>query len=156
MCQDTTLALWIPCAVLSAFEAGLSAWCFVVGLGLRGLAPCVRNYIKEQVCVCVCVGLSDPWLNLQRAHTCLPDTVQCFCVWGQKTAWTLKFTFHSLLQFEEAVGESSPNQRLIKRHVNPDAWLSREDITFLQTTQLKELRCTCTDNSVFNGFGEVT
>ncbi|TWW67418.1 Nuclear receptor-binding protein [Takifugu flavidus] len=68
---DTTLALWIPCAVLSAFEAGLSAWCFVVGLGLRGLAPCVRNYIKEQ--------------------------------------------------FEEAAGESSPNQRLIKRHINPDA-----------------------------------
>ena len=58
--QDTALALWIPCTVLSGFEAGLSVWCFVVGLGLRGLAPCVRNYIKEQVCVCVCVRGSGP------------------------------------------------------------------------------------------------
>ncbi|XP_072236434.1 keratinocyte-associated protein 3 [Leuresthes tenuis] len=46
---DTTLALWIPCAVLSAAEAGLSLWCFIVGLTLRGLAPCGNSYIKEQV-----------------------------------------------------------------------------------------------------------
>ncbi|KAM9366694.1 keratinocyte-associated protein 3 [Symphorus nematophorus] len=46
---DTTLALWIPCAVLAAFEAGLSAWCFIVGLTLRGLAPCGNSYIKEQL-----------------------------------------------------------------------------------------------------------
>ncbi|XP_029001228.1 keratinocyte-associated protein 3 [Betta splendens] len=46
---DTTLALWIPCAVLSAAEAGLSVWCFVVGLALRGLAPCGSSYIKEQL-----------------------------------------------------------------------------------------------------------
>ncbi|KAK2854217.1 hypothetical protein Q5P01_006878 [Channa striata] len=46
---DTTLALWIPCAVLSAVEAGLSVWCFVVGLALRGLAPCGNSYIKEQL-----------------------------------------------------------------------------------------------------------
>lgn len=45
---DTTLALWIPCAVLAAFEAGLSVWCFIVGLALRGLAPCGNRYIKEQ------------------------------------------------------------------------------------------------------------
>lgn len=51
--QDTTLSLWIPCAVLAAFEVGLSVWCFIVGLALRGLAPCGNNYIKEQVCVCV-------------------------------------------------------------------------------------------------------
>lgn len=53
--QDTTLSLWIPCAVLAAFEVGLSVWCFIVGLALRGLAPCGNNYIKEQVCVCVCL-----------------------------------------------------------------------------------------------------
>ncbi|XP_070685864.1 keratinocyte-associated protein 3 [Pempheris klunzingeri] len=46
---DTTLALWVPCAVLSAFEAGLSVWCFIVGLALRGLAPCGNSYIKEQL-----------------------------------------------------------------------------------------------------------
>nr|XP_046239749.1 keratinocyte-associated protein 3 [Scatophagus argus] len=46
---DTTLALWIPCAVFSAFEAGLSVWCFIVGLALRGLAPCGNSYIKEQM-----------------------------------------------------------------------------------------------------------
>ncbi|KAM6943110.1 keratinocyte-associated protein 3 [Xenentodon cancila] len=45
---DTTLALWISCALLSAAEAGLSVWCFIVGLTLRGLAPCVNSYIKEQ------------------------------------------------------------------------------------------------------------
>lgn len=46
---DTTLALWIPCAVLSAAEVGLSVWCFMVGLALRGLAPCGNSYIKEQL-----------------------------------------------------------------------------------------------------------
>ncbi|XP_061566881.1 keratinocyte-associated protein 3 [Cololabis saira] len=46
---DTTLALWIPCALLSAAESGLSVWCFIVGLTLRGLAPCVNSYIKEQL-----------------------------------------------------------------------------------------------------------
>ncbi|KAM9409954.1 keratinocyte-associated protein 3 [Pholidichthys leucotaenia] len=46
---DTTLALWIPCAVLSAAEAGLSVWCFFVGLALRGLTPCGNSYIKDQL-----------------------------------------------------------------------------------------------------------
>ncbi|XP_058485759.1 keratinocyte-associated protein 3 [Solea solea] len=45
---DTTLALWIPCAVLAAAEVGLSVWCFIVGLALRGMAPCGNSYIKEQ------------------------------------------------------------------------------------------------------------
>ncbi|XP_035508027.1 keratinocyte-associated protein 3 [Morone saxatilis] len=46
---DTTLSLWIPCAVLAGFEAGLSVWCFIVGLALRGVAPCGNSYIKEQL-----------------------------------------------------------------------------------------------------------
>ncbi|CAN9506932.1 unnamed protein product [Ophioblennius macclurei] len=46
---DTTLALWIPCALFSAAEAALSVWCFVVGLTLRGMAPCGNRYIKEQL-----------------------------------------------------------------------------------------------------------
>uniref|UniRef100_UPI0037E7F2F4 keratinocyte-associated protein 3 n=1 Tax=Semicossyphus pulcher TaxID=241346 RepID=UPI0037E7F2F4 len=46
---DTTLSLWIPCAVLAAFEVGLSVWCFMVGLALRGVEPCRKTYIKEQL-----------------------------------------------------------------------------------------------------------
>ncbi|KAA8595478.1 hypothetical protein FQN60_010769 [Etheostoma spectabile] len=46
---DTTLALWVTCALLAAVEAGLSLWCFIVGLVLRGLAPCGNSYIKEQL-----------------------------------------------------------------------------------------------------------
>lgn len=46
---DTTLALWVPCAVLAAFESGLSVWCFIVGLALRGVEPCGKSYIKEQL-----------------------------------------------------------------------------------------------------------
>ncbi|XP_030644332.1 keratinocyte-associated protein 3 [Chanos chanos] len=46
---DTTLALWFPMALFSALESGLSVWCFVVGLTLRGLGPCGQSYIKEQV-----------------------------------------------------------------------------------------------------------
>lgn len=45
---ETTLTLWIPCAVFAAFEAGLSLWCFIIGLALRGLASCGKLYIKEQ------------------------------------------------------------------------------------------------------------
>lgn len=64
--QDTTLALWIPCAVLSAAEAGLSVWCFIVGLALRGLAPCGNSYIKEQVCVSLCGG---EWVYLSVSES---------------------------------------------------------------------------------------
>ncbi|XP_040896144.1 keratinocyte-associated protein 3 [Toxotes jaculatrix] len=46
---DTTLALWVPCAVLAGVEVGLSVWCFIVGLALRGLALCGNSYIKEQL-----------------------------------------------------------------------------------------------------------
>lgn len=46
---DTTLALWIPCSLFSAAEAGLSMWCFIVGLALRGVGPCGNSYIKEQL-----------------------------------------------------------------------------------------------------------
>lgn len=47
--KDTTLALWFPCTLLSAMELGLSVWCFVVGLTLRGIGPCAHTYLKEQV-----------------------------------------------------------------------------------------------------------
>ncbi|XP_028257876.1 keratinocyte-associated protein 3 [Parambassis ranga] len=46
---DTTMALWVPCSVLAATEAGLSVWCFIVGLALRGLTLCGNSYIKEQL-----------------------------------------------------------------------------------------------------------
>ncbi|XP_046886836.1 keratinocyte-associated protein 3 [Hypomesus transpacificus] len=46
---DTTLSLWIPSVLLAALEVGLSLWCFVVGLTLRGLGPCAHSYIKEQL-----------------------------------------------------------------------------------------------------------
>ncbi|KAK1793346.1 hypothetical protein P4O66_011729, partial [Electrophorus voltai] len=46
---DTTLALWFPSMLLSAVEAGLSLWCFIVGLTLRGIGPCSHTYLKEQL-----------------------------------------------------------------------------------------------------------
>ncbi|XP_060789085.1 keratinocyte-associated protein 3 isoform X2 [Neoarius graeffei] len=46
---DTTLALWFPCALLSAMESGLSVWCFIVGLILRGIGPCAHPYLREQL-----------------------------------------------------------------------------------------------------------
>nr|XP_057945304.1 keratinocyte-associated protein 3 [Doryrhamphus excisus] len=46
---DTTLALWFPSAVMAAAECGLSVWCFVLGLTLRGLLTCGGNYFKEQM-----------------------------------------------------------------------------------------------------------
>ncbi|TRY65032.1 hypothetical protein DNTS_025357 [Danionella cerebrum] len=46
---DTTLALWFTCLVFTALEAGLSVWCFIVGLQLRGIGPCSQNYIREQL-----------------------------------------------------------------------------------------------------------
>lgn len=47
--KDTTLALWFPCTLLSAMESGLSVWCFIVGLILRGIGPCAHTYLREQV-----------------------------------------------------------------------------------------------------------
>ncbi|KAJ8274802.1 hypothetical protein COCON_G00094270 [Conger conger] len=46
---DTTLALWFPSTLLAAVEAGLSIWCFIVGLTLRGLGPCLPTYLREQL-----------------------------------------------------------------------------------------------------------
>ncbi|KAI1897854.1 hypothetical protein AGOR_G00087550 [Albula goreensis] len=46
---DTTLALWFPSALLAAVEAGISMWCFIVGLILRGLGPCAHTYMREQL-----------------------------------------------------------------------------------------------------------
>ncbi|XP_058605929.1 keratinocyte-associated protein 3 isoform X2 [Onychostoma macrolepis] len=46
---DTTLALWFTCSAFTALEAGLSVWCFIVGLQLRGIGPCAQNYIREQL-----------------------------------------------------------------------------------------------------------
>uniref|UniRef100_A0A9J7YZ98 Keratinocyte-associated protein 3 n=1 Tax=Cyprinus carpio carpio TaxID=630221 RepID=A0A9J7YZ98_CYPCA len=47
--DDTTLALWFTCATFTALEAGLSVWCFIVGLQLRGIGPCAQTYIREQL-----------------------------------------------------------------------------------------------------------
>ncbi|KAL2098586.1 hypothetical protein ACEWY4_005066 [Coilia grayii] len=44
---DTTLAMWFPCLLLAVMETGLSVWCFVVGLTLRGIGSCGRAY-REQ------------------------------------------------------------------------------------------------------------
>lgn len=46
---DTTLALWFTCSIFTALEAGLSVWCFIVGLQLRGIGPCAQTYIREQL-----------------------------------------------------------------------------------------------------------
>ncbi|KTF80877.1 hypothetical protein cypCar_00014982 [Cyprinus carpio] len=52
---DTTLALWFTCATFTALEAGLSVWCFIVGLQLRGIGPCAQTYIREQVHLSICM-----------------------------------------------------------------------------------------------------
>ncbi|XP_043118213.1 keratinocyte-associated protein 3 [Puntigrus tetrazona] len=46
---DTTLALWFTCSAFTALEAGLSVWCFIVALQLRGIGPCAQTYLKEQL-----------------------------------------------------------------------------------------------------------
>ncbi|XP_023690105.2 keratinocyte-associated protein 3 isoform X1 [Paramormyrops kingsleyae] len=51
---DTTLTLWFPCAFLAATEAGISIWCFIIGLTLRGLWPCGHSYITRW---------KRPWLS---------------------------------------------------------------------------------------------
>lgn len=85
----------------------------------------------------------DPRLKLKFALTCLPDTVfLCLMRLKDRPLNTPLIFF----QFEEAVEESSHNQRLITPHVNLDAWLSRKDVMFPQTTRLKGRCCTCTEN----------
>ncbi|TNN43736.1 Keratinocyte-associated protein 3 [Liparis tanakae] len=65
---DTTLALWIPCALMSAVEAGVSVWCFIVGLALRGLPPCGNSYIKEQLEVGAACAPQSQRLIAQRLN----------------------------------------------------------------------------------------
>ncbi|XP_077186028.1 keratinocyte-associated protein 3 isoform X2 [Paroedura picta] len=50
---DTALVLWLASVVMAATEAGLSAWCCVASLSLRGICPCPAAYkvvlVKETV-----------------------------------------------------------------------------------------------------------
>ncbi|XP_043325011.1 keratinocyte-associated protein 3 isoform X1 [Cervus elaphus] len=46
---DTALALWIPSVFMSAAEAALSAYCCVAALTLRGVGPCRKDGLQEQV-----------------------------------------------------------------------------------------------------------
>ncbi|KAM9465791.1 keratinocyte-associated protein 3 [Clarias gariepinus] len=46
---DTTMSLWFLCTLLSALETGLSVWCFIVGLTLRGIGSCGHTYLREQL-----------------------------------------------------------------------------------------------------------
>ncbi|XP_060107332.1 keratinocyte-associated protein 3 [Heteronotia binoei] len=41
---DTALLLWLTSLVMAAMEAGLSAWCCVASLSLRGIGPCAASY----------------------------------------------------------------------------------------------------------------
>lgn len=43
------MSLWFLCTLLSALETGLSVWCFIVGLTLRGIGSCGHTYLREQV-----------------------------------------------------------------------------------------------------------
>ncbi|TSO25172.1 C-terminal-binding protein 2 [Bagarius yarrelli] len=73
---DTTLALWFPCTLLSALESGLSVWCFIVGLNLRGIGPYAHTYLKEQGCCdedAVCYHTrrnGDQELNINAGRRC--------------------------------------------------------------------------------------
>ncbi|XP_077569665.1 keratinocyte-associated protein 3 [Stigmatopora nigra] len=65
---DTTLAIWFPSAVLAAAESGLSVWCFIIGLTLRGLLACGKTYYKQQFeeeaeSVPHCARLISPSIN---------------------------------------------------------------------------------------------
>ena len=46
---DTALALWIPSVFMSAAEAALSGYCCVAALTLRGVGPCRKDGLQEQV-----------------------------------------------------------------------------------------------------------
>ncbi|OWK10422.1 KRTCAP3 [Cervus elaphus hippelaphus] len=46
---DTALALWIPSVFMSAAEAALSAYCCVAALTLRGVGPCRKDGLQEQL-----------------------------------------------------------------------------------------------------------
>lgn len=46
---DTALALWIPSLLMSAAEAALSGYCCVAALTLRGVGPCRRAGLQEQL-----------------------------------------------------------------------------------------------------------
>ncbi|XP_052342038.1 keratinocyte-associated protein 3-like [Oncorhynchus keta] len=62
---DTALSLWFPCVLLAGLETGLSIWCFVVGLVLRGLGPCSHTYLKEQLEEEALTNRADPEYSLQ-------------------------------------------------------------------------------------------
>ncbi|KAJ8410283.1 hypothetical protein AAFF_G00202640 [Aldrovandia affinis] len=75
---DTTLALWFPSALLAALEVGLSVWCFIVGLILRGLGPCAHTYLREQLeeeAMAIRAG-SDPDFSPQGCRLIGPQSVQ--------------------------------------------------------------------------------
>ncbi|XP_027411602.1 keratinocyte-associated protein 3 isoform X3 [Bos indicus x Bos taurus] len=46
---DTALALWIPSVFMSAAEAALSGYCCVAALTLRGVGPCRKDGLQEQL-----------------------------------------------------------------------------------------------------------
>ncbi|XP_036290810.1 keratinocyte-associated protein 3 [Pipistrellus kuhlii] len=46
---DTALALWIPSLLMSAAEAALSGYCCVAALALRGVGPCRKEGLQEQL-----------------------------------------------------------------------------------------------------------
>ncbi|XP_059749345.1 keratinocyte-associated protein 3 isoform X1 [Balaenoptera ricei] len=46
---DTALALWIPSLLMSAAEAALSGYCCVAALTLRGVGPCRKEGLQEQL-----------------------------------------------------------------------------------------------------------
>ncbi|XP_022376113.1 keratinocyte-associated protein 3 isoform X2 [Enhydra lutris kenyoni] len=46
---DTALALWIPSLLMSAVEAALSGYCCVAALTLRGVGPCRKEGLQEQL-----------------------------------------------------------------------------------------------------------
>ncbi|KAM9201172.1 keratinocyte-associated protein 3 isoform 2-T3 [Dugong dugon] len=46
---DTALALWIPSLVMSTVEAALSGYCCVAALTLRGVGPCRKEGLQQQL-----------------------------------------------------------------------------------------------------------
>lgn len=81
LCCPVSIWGWAVCLVLRCWLGSQ-----------RTSTLCEKLHQRTGVCVSVCVGLSDPWLNLQHAQTHLPDTVQWLCL-RTKTSVNTKVHF---------------------------------------------------------------
>lgn len=61
------MALWIPSLFMSAGEAALSGYCCVAALTLRGIGPCRKEGLQEQL---------EELTDLEPSESKRPENVQ--------------------------------------------------------------------------------